>query len=145
MSDRPLNERQERFCEAYSRLGTGARAAAAAGYQGTDIVMGITAARLLKDDRVLLRIKELGAATRDSKVMDKREREELLTRFARGEEPGEPKDRLKSVELLAKMHGDLLERREHSGPGGGPIAQTHQVVIARGDVVRIARGKGDGK
>jgi phage terminase small subunit len=115
-----LPERRRRFAEEYARLGVGVAAAKAAGYAGNDTVLGITASRLLKDARVQQAIIKAGESTRSAKVMDRREREELLTAFARGLEDCEPKDRLKAIELLGKMGGDFIEKREVSGPGGGP-------------------------
>src|SRR5688572_22196959 len=51
-SERPLNERQVRFVEAYRATGNGAESARQAGYSGTPQALGVHAARLLKDARV---------------------------------------------------------------------------------------------
>jgi phage terminase small subunit len=52
----------------------------------------------------------------------------------------EPKDRIKASELLGKSQGAFVERREVSGPAGGPVGLT--IVATREEVERAARGDG---
>lgn len=48
--------------------------------------------------------------------------------------PLEPKDVLKAGELLAKTMGAFVDRKEVSGPGGGPIEQQVRAVVMAGPV-----------
>lgn len=63
-------------------------------------------------------------------IADVLERRRFWTSMMR-DEGAEPKDRLKASELLGRAGGDFVERREVSGPDGGPVeTQVVQVVLA---------------
>lgn len=47
-------------------------------------------------------------------------------------------DKLAALALLARMHPEFSEKREHSGPGGGPIPLLAGVVnLSERQLVRI--------
>lgn len=161
MTERPLTERQKRFAEAWVRLGNATAAAREAGYKGSDNALGVQGHDNLKKPKLVEYIRQLGEATRSAKVASRQEREEFLTAVMRGEiadhvirrqdgvevvEEAAPviRDRTKAAELLAKMHGDLIEKREHSGPKGAPIKSETTVKVDLATAVRIARGAKEG-
>lgn len=73
------------------------------------------------------KVREAVDASADATIADALERRRFWTSMMRDPEY-EPKDRLKASELLAKAGGDFVERREISGPDGGPM-QTVQVML----------------
>lgn len=105
-------------------------------------------ARLLRDATVQTAIEALRAPAESRQIATMDELRELWTRWARegvqrvatddGEAavPLETKDRLKASELLAKSLGGFIDRRELSGPGGGPIEQSVRVAIMPLEVAR---------
>lgn len=72
-------------------------------------------------------------------VANRLERQQLLTEFMKGlvsapngtETVLDPSTRLRALELLGKMEGDYVERREHSGPNGGPVISATVHVDAK--------------
>lgn len=58
---KPLNIREERFCENMAKAMTKAKAAKDAGYNGGTVTLCVTACRLIKKDSVAQRIAELKA------------------------------------------------------------------------------------
>jgi len=114
-----LTEKQRRFCEAFAENGGNAFAAArAAGYrkpkqQGSENLEkpGIRAA-----------IDAMRKEQTTKSIATREERQSFWTAMMRGEEPGEPKDRLKASELLGKSQADFIDRKEITGANGGPVA-----------------------
>lgn len=120
-----LTEKQRRFCEAFAENGGRAvPAAEEAGYSRPDP----EGARLLGNARVKAALERLRLSTTSQKIATREERQAFWTAMMRGEEPGEPKDRLKASELLGKSQGDFIERHEHSQ--SGPVSLTLSLVKA---------------
>jgi len=102
-----LTELRRRFVEAYcSNGGNALDAAAAAGYKQPHP----EGARLLQSATVIQAIERLRLATTNAAIATREERQSFWTAMMRGEEPGEPKDRLKASELLGKSQGDFIDR-----------------------------------
>lgn len=122
-----MTERQERFCQEYSKLGNATQSAIEAGYsQKTAYSAG---QRLLKNVEVQERIRELAGEIKNEKIADARQMQEVLTSiiFQESEEevvvvegcgdgiseavkvtkkPSQS-DRIKAIQLLARMQGVL--------------------------------------
>lgn len=130
--------------------GVAVEAARIAGYAYPDP----EGARLLGDARVALVVDLLRAPREERAIATMEQLRELWTgwalegametRLGNGEPvvvPLEAKDRIKAGELLAKSLGGFVERKELSGPGGGPIAGTVNVTIAPDVARELARDK----
>jgi len=124
-----LTERQRRFCEAYAANGgNGVQAARSAGYSTPQE----QASENLRKPKVVEALEALRHETTQAAIATREERQAFWTAVLRGEvdDGGAPpplKDRIRAAELLGKSQGDFLERKEVSGPGGGPV-QTEAVV-----------------
>jgi phage terminase small subunit len=116
-----VKELQERFCIEFVKSGNATEAYKAAGYKvRSDRVAGAAAARLLGNVCIQETIAKLRDELSSEKIMDAKERRELLTQFARDDET--PKqDRLKAMDLLNKMDGVYINKTQISGEGGGAI------------------------
>jgi len=113
-----LTEKQRRFCEAFAANGGNATGAARdAGYAKPDP----EGARLLGNARIQAEIETMRKQKTDKAIASRQERQAFWTKIMRDSRE-EMKDRLKASEILGKSHGDFVNRIEHSGPGGGPIA-----------------------
>jgi phage terminase small subunit len=135
-----LNPRQLAFVRAYAETGNATEAARRAGYAGDDATLGVTGHRLLKNDKVGAELAKHAKKAEKASIATVEECFEFWTSVMRDDE-AERRDRLKASELRAKAAGVFVERREVSGPGGGP--QQTQVVIARDEALAIARRKGE--
>lgn len=124
-----LTERQRRFVEAYSANGGNASdAAKQAGYSKPHP----QGAQNLRNPTIIAAIEALREETTSRAIATREERQSFWTAVLRGEvdDGGAPpplKDRIRAAELLGKAQGDFLERKEVTGPGGGPV-QTEAVV-----------------
>lgn len=123
-----LTEKQRRFVEAYlgKALGNATAAARLAGYSGDDATLNVTASRMLRNAKVVAAVEKARRPRTRAAVADREEREAWLSALMRGEitstkldANGEPvevpapmSDRVKANEILGKMNGDFLERRE---------------------------------
>lgn len=110
-----LTEKQRRFVEAYTGAaeGNATEAARMAGYSGDGGTLAVTATRTLRVAKVAEAIAEATEPVRSAAIMDRKERQELLTTIARGGDPeAKPSDRLRAIEVLGKMQGDFIERSE---------------------------------
>jgi len=107
-----LTERQRRFVEAYTgeAQGNASKAAKLAGYPHADV----QGTRMLGNVRIRAAIEQARAPRTESAILTRAERQELLTQFA-NDRNVKPTDRIRAVEILGKMHGDFIERIEHSG------------------------------
>jgi phage terminase small subunit len=135
-----LNPRQLAFVRAYAETGNATEAARRAGYAGDDATLGVTGHRLLKNDKVGAELAKHAKKAEKASIATVEECFEFWTSVMRDDE-AERRDRLKASELRAKAAGVFVERREVSGPGGGP--QQTQVGIARDEALAIARRKGE--
>lgn len=123
-----LSVKQEKFCLEYASSGNATESYKRAGYSVTsDNVAGANAKRLLRNDKIRQRLKQLSDETESEKIMDIKEIQERLTAIARqvieeevivvegcGDGYSEArtktkkaafKDALKALELLGKMKG----------------------------------------
>lgn len=109
-----LDPRQRAFAIAYAASGNATAAAIEAGYAASGAKK--RGCLLLVNPLVAALIKELATKNERAGIMSARRRQEMLTEFA--EDVGNDiKDRIKSIEVLGRMMGDFIERREveHSG------------------------------
>lgn len=102
----------EAFCQNYSKSGNATDAYKEAGYKWKDDASANSAAsRLLRNVKVIARLKELGQAKEKASIADADEQQQFATAVVRGEvedRDGKPVPmsvRLKAMELLGKMQG----------------------------------------
>lgn len=123
-----LNVNQEAFCLHYAKTGNATESYKKAGYKAkTDRAVYSNANRLLKNDKVQARLKELADEIASDKIAGIKEIQEYLTSVMRGQTQAEivvvegtgegcseartmrkapdEKERLKAAETLAKMKG----------------------------------------
>lgn len=122
-----MTERQERFCQEYSKLGNATQSAINAGY--SEKTAYSAGQRLLKDVEIKNRIRELAGEIKNQNIADAREMQEVLTSILRGESTEEvivvegcgdgiseavtkekrpsQSDKIKAMQLLARMQGVL--------------------------------------
>ena len=122
-----MTERQERFCQEYSKLGNATQSAINAGYSEQSAYS--CGQRLLKNAEVMNRIRELAGEIKNQNIADAREMQEVLTSILRGESEEEvivvegcgdgiseavtkkkkpsQSDKIKAMQLLARMQGVL--------------------------------------
>lgn len=113
-----LTERQRRFVEAYvgEAQGNATHAARLAGYAGDENALAVAGAKLVRNAKVAEAVEEARRPLTRKAVATREERQSFLTEMMRSAE-AEDKDRLKACEILGKMQGDFIERREveHKG------------------------------
>jgi phage terminase small subunit len=123
-----LNVKQEAFCLHYAKTGNASESYKVAGYDAkTERSVYANANRLLKNDKVQARLKELAEELAGEKIAGIREIQEYLTTVIRGETTEDvvvnefcgdgvseakvmkvrtaSKDRIKAAETLGKMQG----------------------------------------
>lgn len=122
-----MTERQERFCQEYSKLGNATQSAISAGY--SEKSARAVSSRLLTNANVQERIRELQGEIKNRNIADAREMQEVLTSILRGESDEEvivvegcgdgiseavtkkkkpsQSDKIKAMQLLARMQGVL--------------------------------------
>ena len=100
-----LNIKQEKFCLEYSRSGNATEAYKIAGFKSKDDnSAAANAARLLRNDKIQGRLKELSKEVASSKIANTTECQELLTEIARNKKIF-PKDRVAALNTLLKAQG----------------------------------------
>lgn len=132
-----LNPKQTKFCVEYSKSGNATRAYQSA-YGLSDVrACESAASRLLANNEVQKYLRELSEQVSDSTVADRQELMRFATATLRGEVtntildrdgntielPAQLKDRLKSLELLAKLQGLFVSKQELE------ISQSTPIVI----------------
>jgi phage terminase small subunit len=122
-----MTERQERFCQEYSKLGNATQSAINAGYSERSAKQ--VGQRLLTNDDIKQRIRELQGEIKNQNIIDARKMQEVLTSIILQESEEEvivvegigdgcsegvkhkkkpsQSDRIKAINLLAKMQGVL--------------------------------------
>lgn len=106
-----LNERERRFCEAYSGNGGNGKAAALdAGYKNPKV----QAVRLLKKDRIVIALEQIRTSTTKKAILTREQRQEFWSDVMRDEE-ADITARLRASELLGKSQADFTERHKHEG------------------------------
>lgn len=118
---RALTPKQLAFIAAYD--GNGTESARRAGYEGDEATLAVTASRLLNNAKIVSAIHERLQVACTGLIATREELQALWTMLA-NDPLLEPKDRIKSSELLAKSHAMFVDKHEHSGPDGKPIALT---------------------
>ena len=129
---RGLSPRQEAFCMAYAKCGNATQAYREAGYKAkSDNVAAASAAKILRNAKVQARLEEIRGEVESERIVQPREMQEWYSSIIRGETADGGKetrmrDRLKAAELLGRMQGLFIDKREVSMSGG--------VVILHDDV-----------
>lgn len=122
-----MTARQERFCQEFAKTGNATLSAFNAGYAKNSA--NEQGARLLANDSIMNRIRELQGEIKNQNIMDAREMQEHLTSIIRQESQEEvivvegcglgvseavtktktpsQSDRVKAIQLLARMQGVL--------------------------------------
>jgi phage terminase small subunit len=143
----------QRFCAAKLRLGdrrgSGVEAARAAGYQGAESSLKVTASRLMKDPRVRAELARLRneAKTLPAASLKRREKPRaikvavlnlarklhLLAKLAE-DQTAKDSDRIRAIELASKLDGDLGSGRggldvEAVAAAAANASATAQVVV----------------
>ena len=129
-----LTPRQEAFCLAYAKCGNATEAYKAAGYKAkSDKVAGANAARMIGNDRVKARLGQLREETASVAVMDAREMQGRLSAFVREayDDEGNPiavRDKLRAIEILARMQGLFLVRQDVNIQGAVPVVLVDDIT-----------------
>ena len=85
-----------------------------------DSTVDVNASKLANDTKVSLRIDELKAASATSVILDRQGRMLILTDMANNEQLM-PKARLQAIDLLNKMTGEYIEKRQIEAVVNTPI------------------------
>ena len=122
-----LNPRQEKFCIEYAKSGNATKAYRSAGFQSkSQQAAQANSARLLADEKIQARLRELAEKTESESIASIEELQQGLTKIFRGqattplmtkdgeviEVPVSSKDRLKAAELLCKTFGAFITKQE---------------------------------
>ena len=105
-----MTERQRKFAEYYVQCGNATQSAVKAGY--SEKFANTNAAKLLQNTTVAAYIKQLSEAAQTARIMTARDRQELLSDIARGEDNAA--DRIRAVDTLNKMTGEYTTKVEAS-------------------------------
>ena len=120
-----LNIKQEKFCLEYSRNGNATQAYKVAYKVQDDNTAAANANRLLRNDKIQARLKELSQEIKSSKIADTTECQELLTEIARSKKIY-PKDRVAALNTLLKAQGAFSQNVNISGTV--PIVLMNDVI-----------------
>ena len=120
-----LNIKQEKFCLEYSRSGNATQAYKTAYEVQNDNTAAANANRLLRNDKIQARLKELSQEIKSSKIADTTECQELLTEIARSKKIY-PKDRVAALNTLLKAQGAFSQNVNISGTV--PIVLMNDVI-----------------
>ena len=111
-----MNARQEKFCIEFVRCGNATEAYKAAGYKPKSVKAATAnSARMIAKDSIKAKIAELREEANKGKIMDAKERRELLTKIAAD---GKPFVAIKAIDVLNKMDGLYINKVEVSGEIG---------------------------
>jgi phage terminase small subunit len=110
--------KQQKFIEAYA--GNGVQAAREAGYKGTYATLDTVARANLENPRIAEAIRKRSEKKLRPLIASREDRQRFWSRKMNSAEAS-LSDRLRASELLGKSEGDFIERREISGPNGGPL------------------------
>ena len=124
-----LTPKQEAFARAYVETGNASEAYRKI-YNASRMkpeTVNRKAKELLDNGKITARVDELRARLDDEAIANAKERQRWWTQVMRNDAV-DMKDRLKASELLGKVQGDFVERREISGPNGQPIPARVEVV-----------------
>ena len=123
-----MTERQRKFAEYYVQCGNATQSAVKAGY--SEKFANTNAAKLLQNTTVAAYIKQLSEAAQTARIMTARDRQELLSDIARGEDNAAADRKITLAELknLGGVH--------HKGGGIGAeksVCRTHHRRTAESD------------
>jgi phage terminase small subunit len=149
LASRALNPRQRAFAEHYAKTGNATQSYKAAGYSETSKrSVENCASRLLGHAGVRAYIGELLDELASPRIADAQERQEFLTAVMRGKVKrksvfyGEAvttytavAESIKAAELLAKINGELTEKREVKGDVAIRIVRGNSAPSAIGEKV----------
>lgn len=130
-----LNPKQTKFCTEYASSGNGTQSYQRAYGVKDSAVAQAAASRLLADEQVQNYLRELSDELKDSSIADRQELQQTATAILRGELksatidrngevielPPALKDRLKAIELLAKLQGLFVSKQELEITNSTPI------------------------
>lgn len=85
-----------------------------------DTTVDVKACELAKDNKILVRLKELQQLSTSKAIMTATQRKEWLTDLIK-DEAEETKDRLKALDILNKMDGEYTEKVELNGKVNNPF------------------------
>jgi phage terminase small subunit len=114
---KPLNVRQERFCEFVASGTSATQAYIQAGYKVTVKVAGTAGPRMMENVGVKARIAELRAPQTKKALLSKDRKREIMRDIA--ESPTQKtQDRLRAIEIDAKLAGDFAPEQHviEAGP-----------------------------
>lgn len=139
-----LTEAELAFVRAVLEGLTQTEAARRAGYRGNDVALATSGSRLARKPSVIAELARRRAIL-DAKSNMTREARLALVEQMVLDTKLEPRDRLKALELRAKMGGDFVERRQHeiTGPAAGPMKV--EVVLSLERAEELARKAFDGQ
>ena len=120
-----LSCKQEKFCLEYSSCGNATQAYLKV-YGGNELSAAAQSSRLIRKDNIKARLKELADEIASQKIADARELQERLTSIIRREISDEIflpngekierqvsiRDILKAIEILARIQGLFVDKRE---------------------------------
>lgn len=124
MAEKRLTERQRRFVESYLASGNAMEAAKLAGYRCPHP----EGSRLLRNATVALAIAAASTQRAGVALADRQERMEFLTRMMRDSQE-DAGNRLRASDILNRMDGSYVERREITGIGGVAIEPVIHVYV----------------
>lgn len=106
-----LTPKQQRFVDAYmgEAAGNATEAARKAGYSGSENVLGVAGARLLRNDKISKMISDL---SKDDPLIATREDRQRFWTDVMEDETQDMKDRLRASEILGKSQTDFIERSD---------------------------------
>ena len=102
-----LTPKQTAFCEFYAQSGNLTDAAQKAGYASPNK----QGSEQLQKPHVRAYYDRLIVETKNKRIMDAIERQEILTQIARDDKQ-QAKDRIKAIDQLSKIQGDYIERSQ---------------------------------
>ncbi len=127
------NKRHELFVRYYMKTGVAAQAYIKAGYATTTrSALDVNASRLLRHAQVKLRIAELKRAmAQHTKVTLESLLQDLQQDRALARSLGQPSAAIGATQLMAKLCGLLVEKKEIGGPGDFSNLQSVDEIMAR--------------
>lgn len=117
-----LSPRQEKFCLEYAASGNATEAYLKAGYSEKKRSSQAAASSLLKQPKIIERLKAIAEDIKREKIADVIECQEILTSIARNEKTADA-DRIKAINILMKVQGAYIMKLSFSSTpiviGGG--------------------------
>lgn len=113
-----MNEKQTRFCEEFVKCDSAAEAYRRAGYKASSAKSAAnSASRLLENDGIKAKIRELRKQVECEKILDAQQRRILLSEIANAK----GQDAVRAIDVMNKMDGLYISKTQLSGADGGPL------------------------